>query len=360
MIVGFLTHLEFCHEVSDKEVLQLINDKSQMDTTGLNAGLKTYLFFPALIKLEAPGGIWKEKPQFVNYVGWKLKCSRPEQFFTSRFLEVLLLRLAFSCALATDHDISTESDGPSLKRKCTLWKNGIFWGDRYGIETLVEVQSDGRAVIVLMRSVQENLKAFLQLRSSIIQKILTTVSDFCAKVNTLEYFIDPSEVKSYPLNSQTLYNAKDVFNAIVLRSTCVVSENGKSLPVETLLTFEPYSYLGHKILSKIFSGDTSQHKKQIPEDVSIHLLDHFAQKSDVMSKILCHDDRADSTSSGSNDLAYSLKLWQENCDGTYHCLRQIFDQYSICAGRNLLVRQSIGNFLLRHFTNYTILIKKTI
>ena len=338
MVVGFLTHLEFCHEVSDEEVLQLINEESQTYTTTSNSELKTYLFFPALIKLEAPDGIWKDKPLFVNRFGWMLQCSRPEQFFMSRFLEVLLLRLAFSCALATD--TSTESDGPSLKRKCTIWKNGIFWGDRYGVETLVEVQSDGKTVVVLMRSFQENLTAFLQLRSRIIQKVLTTVSDFCARVNTLEYFIDPSEV-NYPRNSKTHFSAQDVFNAIVLRSTCVVSENGESLPLETLLTFDPYPYLGHKILSKMFSGDTSQYKKRITDDDITRLPDQFAQNCDIISKILCCDDRADSASSQSRDLIRSFKAWREKSDGSYHCLRQTFDQYSVCAGRNLLVRKSI-------------------
>lgn len=106
--------------------------------------------------------------------------------FTSQFLEVLLLRLAFSCALATN--TSTESDGPSL-RKCTIWKNGVFWGDRYGVETLVEMQSDSKEVVVLIRSFQENLTAFLQLHSSIIRKVLTTVSDFVQKLTLLNILL---------------------------------------------------------------------------------------------------------------------------------------------------------------------------
>ena len=48
MIVGFLTHLEFCHEVSDKEVLQLINEESQsalQANMATNSELKTYFSF---------------------------------------------------------------------------------------------------------------------------------------------------------------------------------------------------------------------------------------------------------------------------------------------------------------------------
>ena len=338
MIVGFLTHLEFCHEVSDKEILQLINYDTQSDIIAQTTELETYLFFPALIKLEAPDGMWKVKPQFINHFGWMLQCSCPEQFFTSRFLEVLLLRLAFSYALTTD----TCDEGPSLKRKCTIWKNGIFWGDRNGNEILVEVHSCSKAVVVLMRSFQEELTPFLQLRSSIIQKVLITVLDFCAKVNTVEYFIDPSEVNSYPLNPKTLYNAQEVFNVIVLKSmksAYVVSENGESIPLETLLTLEPYAYLGYNILSKMFSVDSSHCKKVISDHVIMSLSEHFAQISDVILTILCHsEEQTDCISSQSRDLIHSLKAWQEKSDGTYHCLRQTFDQYSTCAGRNLLVR----------------------
>ena len=345
IIVGFLTHLEFCHEVSDEEVVvQLINEESQSTLQATNKKLETYLFFPALVKVEAPDGVWKHKPQFNNYFGWMLQCSRPEQFFTSRFLEVLILRLAFSFALSST-STNVVTDGPSLKRKCTIWKNGIFWGDRNGVETLVEVRSDNKEVIVLMRSFQENFPAFLQLRSSIIQRVLTTVSDFCAKVSTAEYFIDPFETNSYPLNSKTLFNAQQVFNAIVLRSVksaYIVSDNGESLPLETLLTFEPFVCLGYKTLSKMFSMDNSHCKKQIPDHIITSLPENFAQKSDVLLKIIRSGDRqadvSDDTQSRSNDLVHSLKAWRDNCDGTYHCLRQTFDQYSICAGRNLLVK----------------------
>ena len=136
-----------------------------------------------------------------------LQCSRPEQFFTSRFLEVLILRLAFSCALCSS---STEgvTDELSLKRieSAQFGKMESFGvTDMELRHWLKHAQIASRAVVVLMRSYCENFTSFLELRSSVIQKILTTMSDFCAKVSTLEYFIDPSETKSYPLNPKTLY-----------------------------------------------------------------------------------------------------------------------------------------------------------
>ena len=61
MIVGFLTHLEFCHEISHKKVVQLINKESQSTlqaTTSVpNTELEVHLFFLALVKVEAPDGV---------------------------------------------------------------------------------------------------------------------------------------------------------------------------------------------------------------------------------------------------------------------------------------------------------------
>ena len=103
MLIGYLVHLEFCHEISDNEILQLIDTQIQDYTSA-----EVYYFFPALVQLKAPNHLWAHKPHHMYYCGWILKCSRPGQFFTSRFLEVLILRLAFSFALiATSDDTST-------------------------------------------------------------------------------------------------------------------------------------------------------------------------------------------------------------------------------------------------------------
>ena len=349
MLVGFLTHLEFCHEVTDEEVLQLINEESQSSSNSRETNstmTQEYLFFPAFVKLEAPGNVWKHRPELINHSGWMLKCSYPEQFFTSRLLEVLILRLAFSCALRSiSSGIDKNLDMPiALQRKCTVWKNGIYWGDGCGIETLVEITSDNKAVVVTMRCFQESLTAYLHLRSFVIRKVLDTVSELCAKVSTVEYFIDPSETKTYPVDPKTIFSAQDVYNAIVLRSAksvYIVSESGESLPLESLLIFEPYSYVGSCTLSNMFPTDDSLSNVAIPERSIALLAKNFAQKEDVFLKLLSgNKEQADVSKvmpSRQEDLASLLLRWKADCEGTYHCLRQMFDRYSVCAGRNLLV-----------------------
>ena len=138
MLIGFLSHLEFCHEIFDKEVLELISDSNQPEA-GLSAS-ERYFFFPALVRLNVPQEIWEPQPTFKFHSGWILKCSRPEQYFTTRFFQVLLLRLAFEFAFP-HHEEEEEGhmDFPAILRKCSVWKNGIYWGNRDGVEVLAEV-----------------------------------------------------------------------------------------------------------------------------------------------------------------------------------------------------------------------------
>ena len=108
MLVRFLTHLEYYHEISDEDTLKLMGEQIG------NSDNETYLFFPALVIAEAPCNVWSFKPSFINHCGWILKCVKSEQFFTSRFIEVLILRLAFSYALDSANDNTTDHDDSNV------------------------------------------------------------------------------------------------------------------------------------------------------------------------------------------------------------------------------------------------------
>ena len=75
ILIGFLTHLEFCHEISDQALLQLISEKYSPD-----CGERYYLF-PALISLKAKDSVWEAKCNYKYHFGWKLQCTILEQFF---------------------------------------------------------------------------------------------------------------------------------------------------------------------------------------------------------------------------------------------------------------------------------------
>ena len=163
IVIGFLNHLEFCHEIVDQALHQLISKEYSQtyDSKG------SYYLFPGLVSENAQDSVWKTESHYEHNFGWILKCVNDEQFFSSRFLQVLLLRLAFSFALkvsGSDHTFG-------IHRKCSIWKNGIFWGRNFNMDVLVEV-TDNKSVTLTARFGTANLMKCINQRSEVILTIL--------------------------------------------------------------------------------------------------------------------------------------------------------------------------------------------
>ena len=92
MITQFMIHFELCQPV----------DLSQVDTNMAPEGssspdLGPLLFFPALVNVCRPSSATVPCGSF----GWSMIVKCTDQFFTPRFLHVLLRRLHFEFALPT-------------------------------------------------------------------------------------------------------------------------------------------------------------------------------------------------------------------------------------------------------------------
>ena len=167
MIAGFLTHLEFCFEIDDPETIKRIEDEAPKDETSLDLS-DEYYFFPALVSVDNPLQVWQPDHLMQHQCGWYYKC-HPDQFLTSRFLHVLILRLAFSFALGLDKYHPSQR-APVLCRRCSVWKHGIGWLQD-GIETVVEVGLQCQWVNIMMRCLKGKEVKCVQLRSAVIQEI---------------------------------------------------------------------------------------------------------------------------------------------------------------------------------------------
>ena len=358
MLIGFLSHLEFCHKLSDGEVLQLIGKENQTHTC------KSYYLFPALIKLEAPGRVWELKSGFSYHCGWVLQCSKSKQFYTPQFFQVLLLRLAFSCAFP-QRESEIDDEFPALQRKCSIWKNGICWGTRDGVEALVEVV-ENNAILFLTRS-RELIPSCLRLRSTVIQKIITAAKTFCPKVDTVEFFIAPEEVLEHPLRSQarptsatsdtdksssfsismtkqdiyiqlasnlTLFSISEVATALASKKTVILSKNGTPLLLDVLLSFEPYAYIGETSLNKLFSNSESL-AEIVPDAFLLDVAD--VDKRTIIAGLMKTKFTSESKLPSTTNDADIIMAWKSECEGTYKCLRERLDLFSIFTGRNILV-----------------------
>ena len=236
MLVLFMSHFEFCQEINDDEISHLINQDHCPLTTGVSK--ECYLFFPGLVSLEVPHDVWEADTQFPRYCGWMLQCCDPGQYLTSQFLQVLLLRIAFSCALAPE---SRTSD--ILQRKCIFWKNGIYWCNRKGVKALVEIRDPPqmREVVVMLCSLAGKEMDCAHLRSTIIQLALRAKEQFCSSVQTKQFFIRHSLLKEYPFKCDEaeygLVSATEVETAIAEGDLLVVNSALQQIELKELLIF---------------------------------------------------------------------------------------------------------------------------
>ena len=328
MLVQFLCHLEFCHEITDPEALQLLQSASVSTTPN-----ERWLFFPGLVKINAPDRVWETDDMSVYQSGWLLECSQSHQFFTPHFLQVLLLRLAFSFALAPD----ISHDHPAFQRRCSVWKNGIYWSNHDGVECLVEIED--RQVLVMFRcpkGVVHELGCW-HLRSLVVRKVLDALE---SNISTNEIVLHPSDV-TFPLNRVVRhFSIQGIARAIPKTKPSAVSTNGRTATLEELLHFEPYAQLSKHILQELFG----EHNCETITDEFLH---HFANRVrkndskfvDLFEHLIAeiYDRNDQELPPLPSDLVPVMQVWRDHSEGSYQCLRRELDQFSVFSGRNPLV-----------------------
>ena len=338
MLIAFMSHLELCFEITDKEVLDTGREHEQDSEHG-----GRYLFFPGLITLDIPEQVWKEDATMSCHFGWIIQCSQDIEFFDPRCLQVLILRLVFTFNLAPATRV--QEHVPSLQRLCSVWKNGIFWCSDDGVDSHLELSDSGKAFVLKMRS-SVLTPEFLTVRFKIITEVRETVKKFCPNVTTVESVINPQEVIRHlqiPTRELTLYSVSAKASAVVYNRKNVKSEFG-SLASFQLLQFEPYAGLDQDTLQCIHS-DKNVMKN---ERVSNAFISYFARQvtgsnhSSMYRAIINHcvspGAQASQSRSPKLELVHTLETWRDKTEGTYSCLRETLDKYSIFTGRNPLVR----------------------
>ena len=245
MLVGCLENMEFCHPV-DLSALQATNLKAS--AVSPPPGARHDLFFPNLVKEHRPGDL--PSPRF----GWCLGCSDPYQFFSSRFLHVLLLRIAFTFPLGSKSRYLPPSLH-GLERQCKVWKNGICWKSVSGESIIVEIVDLNRWVIVL---VSEKTREAVQICSNVIRMILDLQHQLCSAVTTCECLISPSLLDRYPfdgLPDTDLFDLPTVARSMLLRHKLLLDRNEGTNEYSTdeALSCEPYYLLQPSSVCQLFN-----------------------------------------------------------------------------------------------------------
>ena len=242
MLICFLKNMELCQEMNPF-FLRMTNlhqltvgesEEGEMERRG-----ERLLFFPCLLYSDRPDEMTSQVYQF----GWCLQCTGEHHFFPPRYFHVLSLHLAYKLALPQDE---------TLSRRCTFWKNGLYWLNGYGVGVLVEIVDESQCVLVLM-SCEEGYN-MVELRREVIGKVLSVYKESCPSLEVKELVIDPKELNYHPVNTpreRTVYSARDVMLAIDEGRPFTVSDTGikrrevKSiLPDESLADINNLSLLG--------------------------------------------------------------------------------------------------------------------
>ena len=355
MVAEYLCHLEFCQEVTDDEVLQLLQIPLSISSR------ERVFFFPSLVSVDSPGlanptvlmpahssptQIWRPNSDYVYTSGWILQCSTPEHHFTPRFLQVLLLRLAFFFALAP-HIQENKSDLREVQREFYVWKRGICWVTQNGVGALVEMDESGKTVTVLLRCLEHSKLKCIHLRSGIIHKTLCAREKFCPKVSTSEHFIHPDAIE-YPLKPTTelnLFSISQVTRAIAADHTCVIGMDSQPLHLDKLFYFEPYFHLSKTVVQELF--DEEKASCNVDGELMDRMARCFCNKwNDVVNMFNLPDSTVmeEAPPNSPQAIVRLLQLWQlRSRKGNYECLHTKLDQFSVFAGRHPLV--SYNNIL---------------
>ena len=269
MLVGCLHSMEFCHPVDPSALLATSLESNKATLSSPPSGA-SHLFFPSLVKEHRPGDL--PSPRF----GWCLGCTDPHQFFSNRFLHVLLLRLAFTFPLASDH-LPPSSSLSDLERRCQVWRNGISWQSVSGVSTIVEIVDRNRWVIVL---VSEKSKEAAETCSSVIRMIFDLQQQLCSVVSTCECLISPSLLDCYPFDALPdthLFVMRDVARAMLLHQKVLLDrkEGKNKLLVDETLSCEPYYLLQPSSVCQLFKQ--SMARQPVPDPLLQEVLRYCQQ-----------------------------------------------------------------------------------
>ena len=308
MLIDFLKSMEFCHNVIDLETLNAIttNLSSSDDVSNVDV-----LFFPALITAEPPSDL---NEHFKSGFGWCLYCPNPFQFLSVRFLHVLLLRLAYLYSLPRHRKagkLDKKSPMQQLNRRCTVWKNGIYW--KHTNDVVVEVTDHNRCVTVFFSN-DKGVES-QKICCSVIKLVLSLQKQFCpCKIE--EYIIPPgslADIRGKAISERILYRVNDVAHEMLL-SKEIFDHNevqDSRINVKHICPHEPYISIAPAVIHALFS--TSKANQVIPERFLQHIQE-FA--SNIMSSY--------KTSKGS----------------TYSDVASHLNDYSFFTGQNPLVSYS--------------------
>ncbi|XP_064388785.1 uncharacterized protein LOC135336834 [Halichondria panicea] len=330
MLIAYMSHLELCFEIIDKQVLHFISKEIASSTdrdTSVPESDTRYLFFPRLIRINTPEQVWKEAQSIKYLFGWVLETSQNTEFFDSRCLQVLILRIVFMFRLSSASIVL--DDVPSLQRFCSVWKSGICWCNDDGITAHLELAENGQSLVLKLRSDTVRPEGLIH-RFKIFSTIRETVKSFGRNVNVIESIIDPNEVVKHCLKYPSdlpLVNIKDIAAAVSSNRNTIKSTQQIAFGFKHLLQFEPYAGLDQTTMQCIHSDKNAKKDEKICRAFISHFAGQFAnpdiedrdqvaRNSHKYRRILSLSNVNIQSVSPRQEVVQALEMWRSETEGT--------------------------------------------
>uniref|UniRef100_A0A1X7U665 Uncharacterized protein n=1 Tax=Amphimedon queenslandica TaxID=400682 RepID=A0A1X7U665_AMPQE len=257
MLIRFLKKMELCEEISPS--------------------------FLRMTNLHQPDEMTSQVYQF----GWCLQCTSKHHFFPPRYFHVLSLRLAYKMA---------QPQEDKLKRRCTFWKNGLYWFNGHGVGSLVEIVDESQCVLVMMSCEKGYSDNMVSLRRDVIGEVMSVYKESCPSLEVKELVIDPKEL-AYLVNTpreRTVYSVKAVMSAIVKREEFLVKTNGTKgekvkeiLADESLSDISNLSLLGGRDIKEVIEITEEFKTPLTPIKLDIKDLDIVIEELTILSQLDC-------------------------------------------------------------------------
>ena len=346
MLMSFMTYLDFCQQLKEVDISAMGVNHDELHYLKQ----ETYYFFPALVNSKYPAENCKTILGKNYKCGWCL-CCKEAIFFTSRFLHVMLLRLAFTFALPAASSPIQENSLTAERRQCNIWKNGIHWLNMDGVETIVQVVEQNTAVVLLMGCLTGSEIKCIQLRSAVIQTILATKEKYSIAIDAEESFIQKPEKaiahSSIEVRSLYTFPLSSLKMAIKQRKEFLTNKIGSSpdsVNINVLLYFEPYTCLSKEIINKLLeesnqdlevSDDFLRECAKVAYPKMAFLKDMLLLPEHNSEYSIAIKEYSDQYSDNSTHECFHIfKTWHKfTPNPTYRGLREALDRFSIFRGR---------------------------
>ena len=182
MILQFLIHFELCQNI--------VGTMFTSGSVSNECQHEECVFFPAFVDAKRPSKVTADATSLV----WKMCTSDITQFYTVRFLHVLILRLAEKFPLHLPKYQQDPAFHP-ISRQCEVWSMGISWNNELAVTTIFEMDESLQSLSLTIDSPDKNAQSYLHLLKSVIEAIKSTCREFCPFVaeKTTERYVCPRE-----------------------------------------------------------------------------------------------------------------------------------------------------------------------